>query len=72
MYYHRVLFRVVEGSPAYAAGLRPGDVVTHVNGAPIHGVTDLYELLEGEKELVMTVLGQQGNTVTRRIVPETT
>jgi len=67
-----LVYKVVEGSPAYAAGLRPGDVVTHVNGAPIHGVTDLYKLLEGEKELVMTVLGQQGNTVTRRIVPETT
>ena len=27
---------VREGSPAYEAGMRPGDILTHLNGQPIH------------------------------------
>ena len=64
------LFRVVEGSPAYSAGLRPGDIVTHINDCPIHGVTDLYKLLEGRQDLVMRVLGQQGEFADVQITPE--
>lgn len=65
-----LLFRVVEGSPAYIAGLRPGDIVTHINDCPIHGVTDLYKLLEGREDLVMRVLGHNGRFVNIRITPE--
>lgn len=65
------MFRVVEGSPAHSAGLRPGDVVTHINNLPIHGVTDLYRLLEGQDDLVMTVLSHQGHSFIRTVVPET-
>lgn len=61
---------MVDGSPAYAAGLRPGDIVTHINDSPIHGVTDLYKLLEGRKDLVMRVLGHQGQFYNIRITPE--
>ena len=62
--------RVVEGSPAFTAGLRPGDIVTHINDSPIYGVTDLYKLLEGAQDLGMTVLGHQGNIVTRTVRSE--
>ena len=65
-----LIYRVVEGSPAYTAGLRPGDIVSHVNGEPIHGVTDLYKLLEGREDLSMRVLGHQGNLSTRTVTPE--
>lgn len=65
-----LIYKVVEGSPAFTAGLRPGDIVTHINDSPIHGVTDLYKLLEGQQDLAMTVLGHKGNIVTRTIRPE--
>jgi len=51
-----VIYRVVVGSPADMAGLRPGDIVTHINGHPIHGSRDVYKKLEGEGDLSFSVL----------------
>ncbi|MFQ5508262.1 MAG: DegQ family serine endoprotease [Leptospirillia bacterium] len=36
-----VISQVLEDSPAEEAGLKAGDVVTEVNGEPVHGVMDL-------------------------------
>ncbi len=33
-----------------------GDIVTHVNGSPIHGSTDVYKHLEGTRDLKMKVV----------------
>lgn len=38
---------LIPGYPAQKAGLRPGDVITGVNGAPVHGVTDLQQAMSG-------------------------
>ncbi|MCR4412390.1 MAG: PDZ domain-containing protein, partial [Thermoguttaceae bacterium] len=35
------VFRVVPGSPAHRQGIRPGDLVTRVNGVPIHDADGL-------------------------------
>jgi HtrA serine peptidase 2 len=43
-----VIFRVIRGSPADKAGLLPGDIVTHINSAVVHGSNDVYKHLEGE------------------------
>jgi len=51
-----VIYRVVVGSPADVAGLRPGDIVTHINDNPIHGSRDVYKKLEGKGDLTFTVL----------------
>lgn len=46
---HGVLvYRVQVGSPAWRAGIRPGDVITHLDGQrPIHSANDIYDALGG-------------------------
>ena len=41
---------VVDGSPADEAGIRPGDVITSVNGDPVRGrnITDSIDAMDGE------------------------
>ncbi|KFV06613.1 Microtubule-associated serine/threonine-protein kinase 4, partial [Tauraco erythrolophus] len=55
---HHIVWNVEEGGAAYHAGLKPGDLITHINGEPVHGLvhTEVIELLlkSGNKVLVTT------------------
>ncbi|XP_074525133.1 microtubule-associated serine/threonine-protein kinase 2 isoform X3 [Halichoeres trimaculatus] len=44
---HHMVWHVEEGGPAHEAGLREGDLITHVNGEPVHGLvhTEVVELI---------------------------
>ncbi|KAL4634984.1 microtubule-associated serine/threonine-protein kinase 2-like isoform X4 [Arapaima gigas] len=44
---HHMVWHVEEGGPAHEAGLRAGDLITHVNGEPVHGLvhTEVVELI---------------------------
>ncbi|XP_069483482.1 microtubule-associated serine/threonine-protein kinase 4 isoform X2 [Ambystoma mexicanum] len=44
---HHIVQSVEEGSPAYQTGLKAGDLITHMNGEPVHGLvhTEVMELL---------------------------
>ncbi|XP_059689903.1 microtubule-associated serine/threonine-protein kinase 4 [Gavia stellata] len=55
---HHIVWNVEEGGAAYQAGLKAGDLITHINGEPVHGLvhTEVIELLlkSGNKVSVMT------------------
>ncbi|XP_048115842.1 microtubule-associated serine/threonine-protein kinase 2 isoform X3 [Alosa alosa] len=55
--YHMV-WNVEDGGPANKAGLKAGDLITHVNGEPVHGLvhTEVVELLlkSGSKVAIST------------------
>ncbi|KAK6313770.1 hypothetical protein J4Q44_G00152290 [Coregonus suidteri] len=44
---HHMVWHVEEGGPAHDAGLREGDLITHVNGEAVHGLvhTEVVELI---------------------------
>uniref|UniRef100_A0A2M4AAM7 non-specific serine/threonine protein kinase n=1 Tax=Anopheles triannulatus TaxID=58253 RepID=A0A2M4AAM7_9DIPT len=51
---HHLVMAVDEGSPAFEAGLRPADLITHVNGEAVQGLyhTQVLQLLLSGSELV--------------------
>ncbi|KAK5622578.1 Microtubule-associated serine/threonine-protein kinase 2, partial [Crenichthys baileyi] len=44
---HHMVWHVEERGPAHEAGLKEGDLITHVNGEPVHGLvhTEVVELI---------------------------
>ncbi|XP_023650456.1 microtubule-associated serine/threonine-protein kinase 2 isoform X3 [Paramormyrops kingsleyae] len=44
---HHMVWHVEDGGPAHEAGLRERDLITHVNGEPVHGLvhTEVVELI---------------------------
>ncbi|XP_068522073.1 microtubule-associated serine/threonine-protein kinase 4 isoform X4 [Anas acuta] len=55
---HHIVWNVEEGGAAHQAGLKAGDLITHINGEPVHGLvhTEVIELLlkSGNKVSIMT------------------
>ncbi|XP_044132069.1 microtubule-associated serine/threonine-protein kinase 4 isoform X3 [Bufo gargarizans] len=55
---HHIVWSVEEESPAYRAGLKAGDLITHINDEPVHGLvhTEVIELLlkSGNKVAITT------------------
>nr|CAD7439673.1 unnamed protein product [Timema bartmani] len=67
---HGVLvWKVVVASPAYTAGLKPGDIVTHINNKPVKGANDIYMALEAGKPLVMMVV-RENKRFEVTVIPE--
>ncbi len=48
-----------EESPAGEAGLRPGDIITHVNGRAVNDADELTAMLEGKTELSVSRNGEK-------------
>nr|CAD7424390.1 unnamed protein product [Timema monikensis] len=67
---HGVLvWKVVPASPAYTAGLKPGDIVTHINNKPVKGANDIYMALESAKYLSMMVV-RENKRFEVTVIPE--
>uniref|UniRef100_A0A0K2V2B8 non-specific serine/threonine protein kinase n=1 Tax=Lepeophtheirus salmonis TaxID=72036 RepID=A0A0K2V2B8_LEPSM len=51
---HHLVMEVDKGSPAFDAGLRPGDLVTHINGEAVQGLfhTQVLQILMSSGEAV--------------------
>jgi S1-C subfamily serine protease len=63
--------QLLEGSPAAAAGVRPGDLIVELDGSPVEGVGDLQRLLDGEAvgRRVGLRVGRQGRMVDLDLTP---
>ncbi|HKM91129.1 MAG TPA: S41 family peptidase [Candidatus Acidoferrales bacterium] len=75
---HTVVMAPFVGSPAYRAGIRPGDLILKVDGKSCEGLTtpEVADLLKGPKGTVVHIgIGREGNslplefTVTRDEIP---
>ncbi|XP_046409905.1 serine protease HTRA2, mitochondrial isoform X2 [Neodiprion pinetum] len=67
---HGVLvWKVIVGSPADVGGLKPGDIVTHINGEPARAAIDIYKVLEKPGPVNVTVV-RSGQVVQVSVVPE--
>jgi regulator of sigma E protease len=62
---------VKDGSPAYAAGLKAGDLIAAINGVNISTWDEMAELINGSKGKALTVALHRGeSTLETRITPE--
>lgn len=59
---------VVDGSPAYANDILPGDIITAVDGARIDGYANLHELLSARvgQTIELTII-RQGKTISKSV-----
>ncbi|XP_058808013.1 serine protease HTRA2, mitochondrial [Phymastichus coffea] len=64
-----LIWKVMFGSPAYAGGLKPGDIITHVNGEPIRSSTDIYKILEKAGSILITLI-RSGVVLQLEVQPE--
>jgi membrane-associated protease RseP (regulator of RpoE activity) len=62
-----ILF-VVDGSPAYASDMLPGDVVTAVDGTRVDGAASMNDLLAGKAgQVVELTILRQGKTISKSV-----
>ena len=63
-----VIVGVVEGSPADAAGLRPGDIIQSINNQPVTKAEDVQQLLDKSGVGSQLQIALQRNTQTLELV----
>jgi regulator of sigma E protease len=62
---------VIDGSPAAAAGFRPGDVIKSINGAPVNDFTDLQRIVSiSAGSPLSVVVNRDGSDLTLQATPE--
>ncbi|KAJ8670490.1 hypothetical protein QAD02_001749 [Eretmocerus hayati] len=66
-----LIWRVMFGSPAYIGGLKPGDIITHVNGEAVKTSSDIYKALEQPGTMLVTLI-RSGVVLQLEVQPEET
>ena len=60
---------VAEGSPAYTAGIRNGDIIKEINKKKINNIMDFYEILNrNDDDEIIFKINKQGTDVILGIV----
>ncbi|ODN06172.1 Serine protease HTRA2, mitochondrial [Orchesella cincta] len=64
-----VVWQVVVGSPSYLAGIKPGDIITNINGLQITSAAQVHDKIKVDDKLNITI--RRGpKTLTLTVVPE--
>ncbi len=53
----------------HRVGMKAGDIVTHINGKPVHSATDVYNSVLSNKEMEIAVV-RRSQTLTIKLVPD--
>lgn len=61
--------QVIEGAPGSKAGLRPGDVITRLNGARLRDKRDYVNVLRNQTELVTLDIVREGKNMPLKLHP---
>ncbi|XP_072029697.1 serine protease HTRA2, mitochondrial-like [Amphiura filiformis] len=69
---HGVLvYRMTIGSPAQQAGMKAGDIITHINGKEVKSANDVYSFVQVKQELNVTIVRGPTAEVTQvKVTPE--
>ncbi|XP_072386309.1 serine protease HTRA2, mitochondrial-like [Diabrotica undecimpunctata] len=66
-----LIWKVIYGSPAHNGGLRPGDIVTHIDGKRIQHSNDVYGILAESKSRELNIsVNRSGKNINLTVVPE--
>ncbi|XP_028148095.1 serine protease HTRA2, mitochondrial [Diabrotica virgifera virgifera] len=66
-----LIWKVIYGSPAHNGGLRPGDIVTHIDGKRIQHSNDVYGILAESKSRELNIsVNRSGKNINLTVIPE--
>ena len=64
-----IVSKIESGARAAVAGLKPFEIITHINGQPVHNVKDFETLIQNQPELRMEVLRMTDSRVVKIKMP---
>ncbi|GAB0094169.1 Serine protease HTRA2, mitochondrial [Sergentomyia squamirostris] len=65
-----LVWKVILGSPAHTGGLNPGDIVTEINGKPVHSSKDIYDALSESSNEIKIVVFRKHEKLLISVRPE--
>lgn len=65
-----LVWKVVQGSPAHVGGLMAGDIIVSINGTEVSESSQIYEILAGNKELLIMHVYRGKSKIKVAVTPE--
>lgn len=65
-----LVWKVVQGSPSQVGGLMAGDIIISINGKEVSESSDIYEILAGNKDILMMHVFRGRTKIIVAITPE--